>query len=204
MYRRYGKRIFDLALSLFLLIVLLPVVSMTAIVVGLKLGRPVLYCRPRIGRDGRAFTLFKFRSMTDERGEEGKLLPDDIRLTRFGRLIRQLSLDELPQLLNVIRGDMSLVGPRPLFESYLDRYTADQLRRHEVRSGITGWAQVNGRNAISWDEKFRLDVWYVDNIGLWLDVKILWRTAINTLARQGIAAEGHATMPEFMGTKENS
>ena len=146
----------------------------------------------------------KFRTMTDARDESGTLLSDEKRLTKFGQFLRSTSLDELPELLNVLKGDMSLVGPRPLLMEYLDRYTPEQARRHEVRPGITGWAQVNGRNALSWEEKFKLDVWYVDNWSLWLDIKILWKTVFKTLRREGISAAGEATMPPFMGTSDST
>lgn len=165
-----------------------------------KMGRPVLFRQERIGMGGRPFTLYKFRTM-DRAGNGGRLgQPDEKRLTPLGRSLRLLSLDEVPQLVNVLIGDMSLVGPRPLLPQYLDRYTPEQARRHEVKPGITGWAQVNGRNALSWEEKFALDVWYVDNWTMGLDVKILWMTVVQVLKGTGISAAGHATMPEFMGT----
>ncbi len=160
-------------------------------------GRPVLFRQPRAGLKGRPFSILKFASMRDTRGPDGALLPDAQRLTRVGRFLRWTSLDELPELLNVLRGDMSLVGPRPLLLAYLPRYSPAQARRHEVRPGITGWAQVNGRNAVSWEEKFTLDVWYVDHVSFGLDLRILARTAWAVLRAQGVRAEGHATMPEF-------
>ncbi len=164
-------------------------------------GRP-LFLQRRPGLNGVPFELVKFRTMNDDRGEDGQLLPDEERLTRFGRFLRSTSLDELPELWNVLKGEMSLVGPRPLLTRYLERYTPEQARRHEMKPGITGWAQVNGRNAISWEEKFRLDVSYVDNWSLWLDFRILFLTIGKTVRREGISAESHATMPEFMGEDE--
>jgi len=148
--------------------------------------------------------MYKFRTMTNERDTGGNMLPDAQRLTRFGKLLRSTSLDEFPALINVLKGDMSLVGPRPLLMEYLDRYTPEQARRHEVRPGITGWAQVNGRNAISWEEKFKLDIWYVDNRSLWLDIKILWMTFVKVFKREGVSQEGEATMSKFMGNDSNS
>jgi lipopolysaccharide/colanic/teichoic acid biosynthesis glycosyltransferase len=166
-----------------------------------KLGCPVLFRQLRPGFHGQPFEIIKFRTMTNERGPDGALLPDALRLTPFGRFLRASSLDELPELWNVLRGDMSLVGPRPLLMEYLPLYTPDQARRHVVRPGITGWAQVNGRNAISWEEKFALDVWYVDNRSMWMDVQILWRTVRKVLVRDGISAAGEVTMPKFTGSK---
>jgi sugar transferase EpsL len=198
------KRTFDLVCSLSLLLVTLPIIGVTAWLVRRKLGSPVLFKQQRPGLHGKPFYIYKFRTMTDERDENGELLPDEVRLTRFGRLLRKLSLDELPQLFNVVKGDISLVGPRPLLMEYLPRYTSRQARRHEVRPGITGWAQVNGRNAISWEEKFELDVWYVENQSFWLDVKILWMTFFKVLRSEGISKEGHATMTKFMGQETNA
>jgi len=198
-YRRWGKRKLDLFLSLFGLVVLSPVLLLIAFLVRLKLGSPVLFRQVRPGFGGRLFTLLKFRTMRDLRDRERNLLPDGDRLSGFGTRLRRLSLDELPELFNVLKGDMSVVGPRPLLMQYLDRYTPEQARRHEVKPGITGWAQVNGRNAITWEEKFALDVWYVDNRSFGLDLKILGMTAWKVLKREGISAEGEATMPEFMG-----
>lgn len=165
-----------------------------------KLGSPVLFTQMRPGLHGKAFRMVKFRTMTDERGPDGALLPDEQRLTPFGHLLRASSLDELPELFNVLKGEMSLVGPRPLLIEYLPLYTPEQARRHEVRPGMTGWAQVNGRNAISWEDKFALDVWYVNHRSLWLDVKILWRTVHKVLVSDGISAAGEATMPKFTGS----
>lgn len=195
------KRIFDLiAASLGLLVLALPLLVL-AWQVRRKLGSPVLFTQVRPGLHGRPFRMVKFRTMTDARDANGALLPDAQRLTPFGRFLRASSLDELPELWNVLRGEMSLVGPRPLLMEYLPLYSPEQVRRHEVRPGITGWAQVNGRNAISWADKFALDVWYVDHRSLWLDVRILWLTVRKVLVRDGITAAGEATMPKFEGDK---
>lgn len=167
-----------------------------------ELGSPVFFRQVRSGLHGQPFEMVKFRTMTDERGSDGELLPDAVRLTPFGRWLRATSLDELPELWNVLKGDMSLVGPRPLLMEYLPLYTPTQARRHEVRPGITGWAQVNGRNAQSWDERFSLDIWYVDNHSILLDLRILWMTVRKVLLREGISAKGEATMPKFRGTKQ--
>jgi len=198
-YRQGGKRLVDVILTAFALVLLSPVLVVLAVLVRWRLGSPVLFRQQRPGLHGRAFTLLKFRTMTDARDAAGNLLPDEQRLTSFGRFLRRTSLDELPELLNVLKGDMSLVGPRPLLMQYLDRYTPDQMRRHEVKPGITGWAQIKGRNALSWEEKFALDVWYVDHLSLWLDLKIILLTVWKVLRREGISQEGFATMPEFMG-----
>ena len=193
------KPLFDLVASLAILLVLaLPIVVLIWLVY-CKLGSPVFFRQVRPGLHGKPFRMIKFRTMTDARGPDGGLLPDAQRLTPFGRGLRATSLDELPELLNVLRGEMSLVGPRPLLMEYLSLYNPEQARRHEVRPGITGWAQVNGRNALSWEEKFRFDVWYVDNRSLRLDIKILWMTFVNVLQQKGISADGQATMEEFMG-----
>jgi len=194
-----AKRTFDLALTIPSMVLLCPVFLMLATLVALLLGTPVLFRQQRPGLGGRPFWLLKFRTMTEARDARGNLLPDAARLTAFGRFLRATSLDELPELLNVLKGDMSLVGPRPLLMQYLDRYTPEQARRHEVRPGITGWAQVNGRNAITWEEKFKLDVWYVDNRTLWLDIKIIFMTIWKIFKREGISQPGQATMEEFMG-----
>jgi sugar transferase EpsL len=191
------KRVFDVVVSATALVVLAPVMGLIALLVWRTMGRPVLFRHVRPGLHGKPFVMYKFRTMRDLRDAEGKLLPDEARLTPFGRWLRTTSLDELPELVNVLRGEMSLVGPRPLLMEYLDRYTPEQARRHEVKPGITGWAQIHGRNNLSWDERFKLDVWYVDNWSLWLDVKILWRTLWMVLRREGISAQGHATMPRF-------
>ena len=201
-YRRKGKRLLDLGLTLPALLFLAPLGFALAVVVRMKLGSQVLFRQERPGRDDRIFELIKFRTMTDARDASGALLPDDQRLTSFGRKLRSSSLDELPTLLNVVRGDMSLVGPRPLLVDYLDRYTPEQRRRHEVAPGITGWAQINGRNAISWEQKFELDVWYVENVSLRTDLAILFRTVAEVLDQRDVSAEGHATMPEFMGSND--
>jgi len=193
--------VFDVVVSAVALTVLAPVMGLTALAVWRTMGRPVLFRQARPGLHGKPFVMYKFRTMRDLRDAEGKLLPNEARLTPFGRWLRSTSLDELPELLNVLRGEMSLVGPRPLLMEYLDRYTPEQARRHEVKPGITGWAQIHGRNNLSWDERFKLDVWYVDNWSLWLDVKILWRTLWMVLRREGISAQGHATMPEFRGSQ---
>jgi sugar transferase EpsL len=201
LYRRWGKRLLDLLLVVLTLPVSLPVLALVALLVRLKLGSPVLFSQQRPGLHGRPYTIYKFRTMTDERDASGHLLPDAQRLTRLGRFLRNSSLDELPELYNVLKGDMSVVGPRPLLMQYLDRYTPDQMRRHEVKPGITGWAQVNGRNAITWENKFALDVWYVDHQSWWLDVRIMALTAWKTIRREGINQPGQATMEEFMGTE---
>jgi len=198
------KRLFDLLVSLLLLVLLSPVLLVIAVLVRIKLGKPVLFSQERPGLHGRLFRLYKFRTMRDLRGPDGRLLPDEERLTKFGRFLRASSLDELPELFNVLKGEMSLVGPRPLLVAYLDRYTPEQARRHEVLPGITGWAQVNGRNALSWEAKFKLDVWYVDNQSFWLDLKILFLTLWKALKREGISAPGSATAPEFMGSDKDS
>lgn len=201
LYRRYGKRCLDVALSLVGLILLSPILLLLSIASLVFIGWPVLFSQARPGRAGKVFRLLKMRTMRNDRGADGQLLPDDQRLIPYGRALRSASLDELPGLWNVLKGEMSLVGPRPLLVAYLERYSPEQARRHDVRPGITGWAQVNGRNAISWEEKFRLDVWYVDNLSLALDLKILGMTLAKVFVRSGISADGHATMPEFMGTK---
>lgn len=194
------KRLFDIAFSLFLLVACAPLMALTAFSVRLAMGSPVLLRQARPGLNGRPFAFLKFRSMTDARDAEGKLLPDEERLTSFGRWLRRSSLDELPQLINVLRGDMSLVGPRPLLMEYLPLYSARQARRHDVRPGITGWAQVNGRNAISWEEKFEYDVWYVEHQSLALDLRILFMTFARLFRRSDVSHGGHATMPRFSGS----
>lgn len=196
------KRLGDLLGSLIALLLLAPVLAGIAMAVRLTMGSPVIFRQKRPGLGGRPFTMFKFRTMLDSRDAQGRYLPDEQRLTRIGQFLRRTSLDELPELFNVLRGDMSLVGPRPLLMQYLDRYTPEQARRHEVRPGITGWAQVNGRNALSWEEKFVLDVWYVDHANLLLDVRILFLTVWTVLCREGINAASHATMPEFLGSTQ--
>lgn len=193
------KRLFDFVISLVALIILSPIIGVTALLIRLKLGSPVLFRQQRPGLNGVPFYVYKFRSMTDERNRGGELLPDDVRLTSFGKIIRKLSLDELPQLLNVLKGDMSLVGPRPLLLKYMPLYNRRQARRHEVRPGITGWAQVNGRNNIDWQTKFELDVWYVENTSFWLDLKIIILTMKKVLKSEGVNKEGSATTDLFKG-----
>ena len=195
-----GKRIFDLVVGTVALILVSPVIAGIALAVRVFLGAPVLFHQVRPGYKGHPFTCLKFRTMTDARDAYGQLLPDAERLTPLGQFLRSTSLDELPELINVIRGEMSLVGPRPLLTQYMDRYTPEQRRRHEVKPGVTGWAQVNGRNHASWDQKFAYDVWYVDNRSLWLDLRILVFTLWTTLTREGISEPGHVTMREFHGT----
>jgi lipopolysaccharide/colanic/teichoic acid biosynthesis glycosyltransferase len=194
------KRAFDLGLAVVSLLIFAVPLAVLAILIRRKLGSPVLFRQVRPGLGGRSFEMIKFRTMTDERGADGALLPDAQRLTQFGRFLRASSLDELPEIWNVLKGDMSFVGPRPLLVEYLPLYSAHEARRHEVRPGITGWAQVNGRNALSWQEKFKLDVWYVDNRSMWLDLKILWMTLRKVVVREGISAAGEATMPRFTGS----
>ena len=200
MYRRFGKRLLDLFIAFPVLLALSAVLLILACLVRVKLGRPILFRQIRPGRQGRPFAIYKFSTMTDARDANGQLLSDADRLTKFGRFLRSTSLDELPELLNVLKGEMSLVGPRPLLLNYLARYTPEQARRHEARPGITGWAQVNGRNALTWERKFELDVWYVDHQSLWLDFKIMMLTLWKILKREGVSQPGHVTMPEFKGT----
>lgn len=197
------KRLFDLTATLLGLSLIWPLILVLGVLVRLKLGSPILFRQQRPGFHGKPFKMIKFRSMTDARDNTGKLLPDGERLLTFGRFLRSASLDELPELINVLKGDMSLVGPRPLLMEYLPRYSPEQSRRHDVRPGITGWAQVNGRNAINWEEKFKLDVWYVDNQSLWLDLKILWMTFFKVFKREGISQNGQATMEKFEGIENN-
>ncbi len=199
-YRRAVKRVLDLVFCVLAMPVVLPLLVIIALVVRIHFGSFVLFTQERLGFQGRSFLIRKFRTMTDARGDEGELLPDAERLTAIGRLLRATSLDELPELMNVLRGEMSLVGPRPLYSHYRDRYTPNQFRRHEVLPGISGWAQVNGRNALSWEEKFALDVWYVDHQSFWLDVKIIALTIMNLIRREGISQPGHATAQEFKGS----
>lgn len=196
----WGKRLFDIVVASALLMLLSPILLALTIIIHFNMGSPVLFKQVRPGLHGKSFAMYKFRTMTDSRDERGNLWPDAERLTKLGRFLRATSLDELPELLNVLKGDMSLVGPRPLLMEYLPLYSPEQARRHEVRPGITGWAQVNGRNALTWEQKFEYDVWYVDNWSLWLDLKILWLTLVTVLKREGISADGHATMPPFRGT----
>lgn len=201
-YKKHGKRIFDLCLAIPAAIVLSPVMGITAVLVAVKLGRPVLFTQQRPGYQEKIFKMYKFRSMTDERDENGELLPDEIRLTPFGEKLRSTSLDELPELLNILKGDMSLVGPRPLLVQYLPLYNKRQHRRHDAKPGITGLAQINGRNSISWEEKFEYDVQYVENLSFKEDVRILFATVFKVLKKEGINSENSATMEDFMGTPE--
>lgn len=203
-YEKYIKRPQDFLCALLAGIVLSPVMAVTAALVRVKLGSPVLFTQERPGKDGKIFKLYKFRTMTDARDENGNLLSDEIRLTGFGKKLRSTSLDELPELFNILKGDMSVVGPRPLLVQYLSRYNKHQARRHEVRPGFTGLAQVNGRNAISWEEKFDWDVKYVDHITFLGDWKIIFKTVKTVLRRDGISAENNVTMEEFMGSQQNS
>lgn len=196
------KSVFDKAVSIIMIIVFFIPMLCTAFIIWLNIGAPIIFKQKRPGLYGKPFFVYKFRTMTDEKDENGNLLPDEVRLTKTGRIIRKLSLDELPQLFNVLKGELSLVGPRPLLMEYLPLYTSEQDRRHEVKPGITGWAQVNGRNAISWEEKFALDVWYVDNQSFWLDMKILFMTVIKVFKREGISQEGQATIEKFTGTQK--
>ncbi|HDR3888946.1 TPA: sugar transferase [Bacillus cereus] len=197
------KRLFDLFVSLSLLVFLLPPIIIVAVLVRIKLGSPIIFKQQRPGLHGVPFFLYKFRTMTDEKDSEGNVLPDDVRFTRFGGVLRKYSLDELPQLFNVIKGDLSLVGPRPLLMEYLELYTEEQAKRHNVRPGITGWAQVNGRNAISWEEKFDFDVWYAKKRTFWFDMKILLLTAKKVFKSEGINQVGHVTVEKFNGTKNS-
>ena len=204
LYQHFGKRFLDLVLTVPALILLSPFYGFIGLLIRRRMGAPVLFRQMRPGLQGEPFFLLKFRTMNDVRDEQGELLPDDGRLTGLGSFLRSTSLDELPELFNVLKGEMSIVGPRPLLMQYLDRYTPEQARRHEVKPGVTGWAQVNGRNAISWEEKFELDVWYVDNWSLWLDVKIICMTVWKILKREGVNQPGHATAQEFMGNEQKT
>ncbi len=201
-YKKYGKRIFDLCVTIPACVVLCPVMGVTAILVAAKLGRPVLFTQQRPGYQEKIFKMYKFRSMTDERDENGELLPDEVRLTPFGEKLRSTSLDELPELLNILKGDMSLVGPRPLLVQYLPLYNKRQHRRHDVKPGVTGLAQINGRNSISWEEKFEYDVKYAENLSFREDIRILFGTVFKVFKREGINSENSATMEDFIGTPE--
>ncbi|MFA5508163.1 MAG: sugar transferase [Vulcanimicrobiota bacterium] len=201
LYRRVGKRVLDIVLSLAALLVLAPVACLVSVLISLNLGSPSTFCQHRLGRDGKQFLMHKFRTMKDSRDAEGRPLPDEQRITRFGKLLRSTSLDELPQLFDVFLGDMSLVGPRPLLVSYRNRYTPREWRRHEVLPGITGWAVVNGRNALNWESRFELDLYYVENYCLSLDLQILWMTVGKVFQRKGISSEGHVTSPELRPEK---
>jgi sugar transferase EpsL len=198
----FSKRAFDLAAASLALILLSPIILLISILVRIFLGSPILFRQKRPGFKGQPFYLYKFRTMTDARDEDGNLLPDSARLTRFGRFLRSLSLDELPELFNILRGEMSLVGPRPLLMEYLPLYSPEQMRRHDVYPGLTGWAQVNGRNAITWPDKFKLDVWYVDHWSFWLDLKILFLSLWKVVTREGVNQPGQATTEYFMGNEE--
>lgn len=200
MIYKYIKRILDIISSLLAIIILSPLLAVTAVLVKTKLGSPVLFKQERPGKDEKIFTLMKFRTMTDENDENGELLPDEVRLTKFGKFLRSTSIDELPELFNILKGDMSVIGPRPLLVEYIPRYNEHQHRRHEVRPGLSGWAQVNGRNTVSWEDKFDMDVHYVDNYSFAMDVKILFMTVLNVLKKEGISSETSATMEVFMGT----
>lgn len=198
--RKTIKRYIDIIGAIVGLAICTPVLIIVAVMIRLRMGKPILFRQTRAGLHGKLFAIYKFRTMLDLRDENGNLLPDEQRMTSFGRFLRSTSLDELPELLNVLRGEMSLVGPRPLVAEYLGRYTPEQARRHEVMPGITGWAVINGRNAISWDERFAMDVWYVDHWSLWLDFKIMVLTVWIVLKREGISQPGHVTMEDFMGS----
>lgn len=196
------KRIFDFICSLLFLVILSPIILIVSILVRIKLGSPIFFKQERPGLHGKPFFVYKFRTMTDDKDANGELLPDHIRLTSFGKLLRKLSIDELPQFYNVLKGELSLVGPRPLLMEYLPLYSDEQARRHDVKPGITGWAQVNGRNAITWEDKFKLDVWYVDNQSFLLDLKILWMTVIKVVKSEGISANNHVTISKFTGNTD--
>lgn len=198
-YERYVKRSQAFLLSLIAIIILSPILLITYLLVRVKFGKPAIFIQKRVGKDGKVFDLYKFRTMTDQRGEDGKLLPDEQRLTSFGKKLRSTSLDELPELFNILKGDMALVGPRPLLVKYLPLYNDEQARRHEVRPGLTGYAQVNGRNAITWEDRFKLDVEYVDNVTFLNDWKIIFKTIKTVFKREGISEEGSVTMDEFKG-----
>lgn len=202
MYANFFKRLFDFILALLAVIVLSPILLIVAILVRTKLGSPVIFKQERPGLHGKVFTLYKFRTMTDTKDENGELLPDEVRLTKFGKLLRSTSLDELPELFNILKGDMAIVGPRPLLVKYLPLYNEHQSHRHDVRPGFTGYAQVNGRNSISWEEKFDLDVYYTQHVSLLLDIKIIFKTIKVVLVREGISSETSATMEEFMGSNK--
>ncbi|WP_301331806.1 sugar transferase [Pseudoalteromonas distincta] len=197
------KYLFDLTVSIIVFLILLPVILLVAVLIRIKLGSPILFTQDRPGLNGKVFKMMKFRSMLDAKDKHGNLLPDNERMTKFGAFLRSTSLDELPGLFNVIKGDMSLVGPRPLLVQYLPLYSSEQAKRHNVRPGITGWAQVNGRNAIGWDEKFKLDVWYVENQSFLLDIKILLLTVKKVFVREGISADGHVTIEPFKGSNND-
>ena len=200
MLSRTIKSLVDRVLAGLMLILLSPFIAILAIAIYFKMGSPIIFSQPRCGKNNSVFTFYKFRTMTDEKDSNGNLLPDMARLTSLGEFLRQTSLDELPQLWNVLRGDMSFIGPRPFIAAYLERYTTEQARRHNVKPGITGWAQINGRNSISWEEKFALDLWYIDHWSLWLDLKILFLTVVKIVSKEGIDEDQNTTSTEFMGT----
>ena len=204
MYRKFIKRFLDIVLSLLALILLSPIILILFILVRIKLGKPAIFKQERPGKNEKIFTLYKFRTMTDEKDEEGNLLPDEKRLTKFGRILRSTSLDELPELFNILKGDMSIVSPRPLLVEYLSLYNKEQKRRHEARPGLTGLAQVSGRNNLDWDEKFKEDVYYVDHISLWKDIKIIFKTIEKVIKREDISADGSATVQKFKGSGKNA
>lgn len=199
MYKHFIKTIFDFLCSFCVLIIFSPFLLLLVWLIKIKLGSPVLFTQKRPGYKGRLFTLYKFRTMNNKTDARGNLLPDEQRLTKFGKFLRSTSLDELPELFNILKGDMSFVGPRPLLTEYLPLYSEQQKRRHDVKPGLTGWAQINGRNAITWQDKFKMDVWYVDNISFLLDIKIIWHTFWRVLKKEGISQKGHATMEKFTG-----
>lgn len=201
-YERWFKRPIDIFCALAAIVVFWWLYILVAVLVRMKLGSPVIFCQERPGKDEKIFKLYKFRTMTDARDENGELLPDDVRLTKFGKLLRSTSLDELPEAFNILKGDMSVIGPRPLLVKYLPLYNEQQKHRHDVRPGLSGWAQVNGRNAITWEEKFSMDVWYVNNISFWLDLKVLFLTVKKAFVREGISSATAATMEEFKGSNE--
>lgn len=203
MYKKYFKRLFDIVFSFIAIVLLSPVLLCLVVLVKKKLGSPIIFKQPRPGKDEKIFTIYKFRTMTDEKDEKGELLPDSVRLTKFGRILRSTSLDELPEIFNVIKGDMSLVGPRPLLVEYLPLYNETQKQRHNVRPGITGQSQVKGRNKLIWKDKFTMDVWYINNLSFFVDIKILFYTIIAVFRMEGINEEGHDTMSDFMGNEDN-
>lgn len=202
-YEKYVKRMLDFVLSLTAIVILSPIILITALLVRIKLGSPVIFCQKRPGKDEKIFSMYKFRSMTDEKNKNGNLLPDEIRLTAFGKKLRATSLDELPEMFNILKGDMSIVGPRPLLVAYLERYNESQKHRHDVRPGLTGLAQVNGRNAISWEDKFAYDVEYVNHVTFWNDLKIIFLTIRSVVKRDGISSATSVTMEEFKGNEES-
>ena len=204
MYRKYIKRILDFTLSLIALIVLSPILLITAILVKIKLGSPIIFKQQRPGKNEKIFTLYKFRTMTDKKDEEGNLLPDEQRLTKFGKILRSTSIDELPELINILKGDMAIVGPRPLLVEYLSLYNDEQKHRHDVRPGLTGLAQVSGRNSISWEEKFDEDLKYINKVNLVSDFKIIFKTIVKVFKREGISQQGNETMEKFKGSEEKA